>query len=683
MIKRFLVILSISIFGFVATRIWYVRTAKDFGEPERESIAYLKADQNVVEQKLVDRLVWKDIRKGQPLYHGDTVRTASKSEGEVAFLKSGVEIFLHENTIIIIEELFGESSLNLLSGSLFAHSVTGAGAPKIRAGEAHFSLKEGSALNVAAHDDKIHAAVAKGNVSIKTKTEDIHLEEGATGKLSKEGFDQRAFIKILHPRPNALLEKGSPIAFAWEGIKEGVEVALRMGSSLKTLNRVASVKDTMPSGTMTFPAPEGSFYWQLVALEQGKEIRESMLFRGEGVALSAPELFYPSDNAVFDSFETKPRLHLSWKVPHRTQKVKLEIAEDAAFKTPFLTQEWDHRSEFNVLFDQNKPYFWRVTAVWEAPFIPKTSSVSRFSFRHLKNLPTPQALLPDNDRIFVFQRLDPKGLAFEWTPVREADRYRFKVKFDGEKEQVIETNKTVFRFKDPNAKGGTWSVQAFDEFNVSTWSEQRRFSVIHAADVEWLKPKQKQVEYFTPKPQLDLAWTPTQGVALWVLHYKSEEGDISQSGKRTLSQAETPLVLEEGLWRFAVEGFDEQGTMIALSKPLLVKLEPSALIPPPQLDEQTRVLQAKRDGTYFLRWNSVTRAAGYEIEMVHTDLGKRKVSTQKTSHQLESLMPGRYSLNLRSKNVNGVLGPVSEEYAIDVPDVSDIQAPEIERIVIK
>lgn len=684
MLKRFFVILTLSILGLTVTRLWYVLTKKDYGEPEREAIAFLKEDHNLVEQKFADRLIWKDIRSGQPLYHGDYVRTAQKSEGEVVFLRSGAGVFLHENTIIIIEEMLGEASLSLLSGSLFAQSTSVAGTPKIKAGESHFTLTEKSALRVSVDEQNVHAHISKGKVSMKTKEEEhVVLDEGASGRVTKSGLDENALIKIISPGPNDVFEKGSSVDFSWEVVKEGIDVVLRMGAHKQGLKRVAVGKDKTPLGSINAQVPGGVFYWQLAAMEDGKEIRESLVFRGHGVKLSAPELFHPLNKAVVETFDPRPTMKLSWKLPQRTRQVKLEIAEDADFKKPYIAEVWEERTDATIVFDQNKSYFWRVTAEWEGPFAPKTSSVRQLSFVELKHLRAPKPLLPENDETFVLQQVEPRGLAFEWIPVSEVSRYRLKVQPVGEKEQVIETRHSVFRLKDIKAMKGVWSVQAFDDVNVSPWSEERRFAVIRARDVAWLEPKERKLEYVSPKPSVNLAWSAIPGVAQWRLTCELTDGLVPLSIRKELAESELRLELEEGLWDFKVEGFDEKGLLVAFSQPWKLKLEPSPVIPPPKLEVQTRFLQASRNGTYFLNWNAVTRAFGYELDLLHKDLGRKKITTPETAYRLTNLMPGKYALKIRSRNLKGVPGRFSEEYSINVPSVSDIKAPEIERIVIK
>ena len=191
--------------------------------------------------------------------------------------------------------------------------------------------------------------------------------------------------------------------------------------------------------------------------------------------------------------------------------------------------------------------------------------------------------------------------------------------------------------------------------------------------VSWIKPtdKDKDVIYQTPKPSVQLQWSPTPNVVSWELRYKKivkeEKGQLSFT--KPNANIELPT---DGTWQFEVVGSDANGKFVAGSKQLTVNLVESSLLAAPYLigwssgKPVRESVTADHNGSVHLKWNPVCLAQSYDLNLVCNSNGadEKNFSSTATEYKVKGLTCSRYRIKLRARDTKDQPGPYSREYEI-------------------
>ncbi len=657
--RKLLLVITLSCVTLGLTQMWYLKTQqrnlnKDIA---RTAVAYLREKQNDVEQKLSDRLIWNTLSRGQALFQGDNVRTATKSSGEVVFVKSGAVVTLDEETNIIIDELQGQPTLNLIKGSLFAKTTAGSvGAPTIIAGNKKFSIndtKSKTGLMLAANKNEVNGCVVDGAIKLNSDKEQQQLKSG--------DCSSKSLVEVISPRQNLVIsrtDRSSAAIFSWKGLKETVTMKLKIGSSRNSLEQVALTADQLPTGSLAVNVPEGVFYWQLLAMEGDKEIAKSLVFQAEGVTLSAPNLRTPNDGEKFTTEADKVSTILSWTPSKLSQTHKVQIADNSSFQNILVDRDTSD-NELTIEVPRDKEYFWRVIRSWsDKSLAPVSSATRKFSIVSVVKLAVPTLISP-KDTEQVTAKSDGQGIRLSWNSVAGAEVYQVKIEYASQGRKNYEAKENYFQLKEFSPGELSWTVKAISSVTESKWAVPYKFTAVRP-QISWLSPKEREFETLDAKPKVDLEWTPSDGVTQWILSWKYEEGkNFQKSAKYTETKATIELPTD-GKWSFALSGMDDKGNMLVKADQLLLSIKTLRLETPALLDVVDHQIIAKEKAKIELRWKPVKDAKVYQLVLTSKMTGKVTHKEQEeTIYELEDLEPGDYELKFLAKN-DKIKGEFSE-----------------------
>lgn len=681
--RKLLIVIVMSCVTLGLTQMWYLKTQQKSSEKDnaRVAVAYLREKQNDVEQKLSDRLIWNILSRGQALYQGDNVRTASKSSGEVVFVKSGAVVSLDEETNIVIDELQGQPTLNLIKGSLFAKTTAGAvGAPTIISGNKKFSIsdtksKTGLMLAATGKKNEVSGCVIDGSIKLNSDQEQKQLKSG--------DCNSKSLVEIISPRQNTVIsrtDRSSSAIFSWKGLKDNAIMKFKIGPSRNSLQQVAATADQLPTGSLAINVPEGVFYWQLVAFDGDKEIAKSLVFQAEGVTLSAPSLRTPNDGEKFTTEAEKVSMTLSWTPSKLSQNQKVQIADDANFQNVILVKDTVD-SELAVELPKDKEYYWRVVRSWSDKTLPPVSSaVRKFSIASVVKLAVPTLIAPKNGEQ-ITAKSDGQGIRLSWDPVQGAEVFQIKVESTGLGRKNYESKENFFQLKEFSPGELTWTVKAISSATESKWAEPHKF-IATRPQISWLEPKERDIESLDPKPKVKLEWTPSDGVSQWTVSWRYEDGKNFQKSEKysdTKASVELPT---DGKWSFSVTGADNRGNVLVKADPLVISIKTLRLDTPSLLDVVDHQIIAKEKVKLVLRWKATKDAKVYETLLTSKMTGKTtRKEQEETSYEIEDLEPGDYEFKFQAKN-DRTKSEFSEIYSIKIKPV-ELSAPKIKKIIIK
>jgi hypothetical protein len=148
----------------------------------------------VVQRRFEDRMLWDRLQKTAPVYSGDFVRTAERSEAAIVLMNGDTVTELGENTIIHISAVKGteESRIELFGGNV---SLTaGSGGTVLAWGKDSLVLAAGSAVSAASGGGDFAFRVNEGNVvftgsegTVKSFRAGESFAPAGTGLLSETG----------------------------------------------------------------------------------------------------------------------------------------------------------------------------------------------------------------------------------------------------------------------------------------------------------------------------------------------------------------------------------------------------------------------------------------------------------------------------------------------------------------
>jgi len=676
---RFYVVLSISIWGLILTQYWYVHSEIQFEGGGRQPVAYVFEKRNDVQRKFVDHLIWKPTTKGQPIFHGDTIRTSGDSQVDVVFTKSGASIFLNEDSQVVIDLRKGETTLNLLSGSLLAKGDIEA--PTVVAGGNRIELaKKQTELVVSVNKDKeLSGCVFSGAMSLQAGA-DANKQTYLSGNCSEKNV-----ISTLEPRPNSVIGRLNAkglTRFEFVGPATSYDADLYIGKKKAAMEKVASVVGQSSKGSIQTVVPEGVFFWQIAAKVSGKESARSLQLQSEMITIAPPELITPREGLALLSDKDILPVTFTWTAPKFAKQFRVEVAKDLKFSGGSIFDKLTEFSEISAPLPKNQVYYWRVIAYWKDDSLPPLSSVGRkFSIAPSTKLQAPKLIGPKDGESFALQTLK-SGLTLSWTPVPDASAYSIQISGAGDKLLRFESNTSSYKWDRPLAGDLRWTVNAINAYDVSSLSNPGHLTVLSYFPVKWIKPDYTEEQSDTEKPTVRTQWTPVAGVTQWNLVYENLDSNVKGSTKFTKTTADLDLP-SVGRWRLQIWGYDANGVLLAGSEKYSLNLTLAPFLQAPILEGvKGYSVSGKEDGTLDLRWNLIRGGKSYLLALKKGAGKENIVETEKLEYRYSKLPEGNYALRLMTKNSRGLAGPAGKTYKVVIPKDIGTPPPAIKSIVV-
>lgn len=466
---RLIIVLLISLLTALLTQYWYDQTAFKDSKGAGSALAFVQQRTNIVEQKLVDRLIWKKTQEGELLFRGDTIRTSRNSNVEIVFPDSKTSFLLNEESQVVIDILNGELSLNLLRGSVIAKGP--AFGPKLITKQQVIKLTGDKSELLVEVDSKnrTKGCVYKGAM----KLED---QRNKDSKIVEEGnCNETAILPILSPRANEVLgaDKGrNLVEFEFIYPNTPFEAALYLGDSKDRMQKVETIQSNVSKAKIITRPPAGPFYWQIIARSKRTKA-ESLLQKSIFIDLERPGLVSPQDKHQFVTRKSEFAVPLRWSSPKGVRGFKLQVSKNPRFKPVFYEKEV-RKSFHKVRLPRGEKYYWRVLAFWNEKVKSLASDSRAFSVLRTKNLPTPRIIRPSSLSTVPLVR---NGNLFEWRPVEDAQAYSLRLFEKNGGVKIYHTESPSARIK-LSLGSYKWNVRAINADVLSKASQTAEFRTI-------------------------------------------------------------------------------------------------------------------------------------------------------------------------------------------------------------
>jgi FecR protein len=682
-IKRLSISLVISILSALGVHYWYRSTSTfiiDYGN--RQPVAQIIEVINDVQKKPLKRLVWRGLSANESIYSGEMIRTTEASQTRIIFPKTGTEINLEPDSMVMIGEDDSGLTLEFMKGFLF---VKGGKDDK---------------LNLKSGNNKI--AVDGSELSLgKEETGGVQLQV-FKGEPKVEGSDfQRVkdTFKVISPKPNSVVhvlpDGKDSIRFEWQKLEHNHKLILEVGKGRNQMMAVDYQSAEVANQAMALLAP-GDYYWRLIAkpTDEKAEPMVSSVYRLRVLPKRPPVALNPTPESVINApAESKEFLvPFRWANPGHLTDVVIQLAESADLRANLKTLTSGEVDFIEEKLASNKTYYWRLTGYIPETREPVSGPVLKFKIQTPTEYNPPKILSPQANANLPYTEVTQKGVVFRWQTASGADAYQIQLKTIKNQKSITLPEKpsplTQMNLKDLAPGDYEWTVLSYD-VNLKTLkpSAPYKFKVADINRIEWLNDDIENVQfYYGEQPELFANWKPgPKDTKDYRLIWRSAEADSPQQTLNSSSTSTKTTLPKDGRYLASVEAINEQGLVVAKSseKAFLIKVAP-LLDAPALASELPDPLQAGRNGRMEISWSNVDGATQYIVEIKNPKgevVREEKINSNKTT--FSKLLPGDYSVSVRGVDKAGRRGVASTERPLVVPAVSDVSAPQMKQIKVE
>ena len=548
-------------------------------------IAQVSSVMNDVQKNQSSQLMWLKVNTGDQLYDGDSIQTSDRGEVRVQF-DDGRYIDLEPDSLIKLEQLQGEISLNLVEGSLFVKGSstenTGSSPGLVlssASGKVDLS-KSSASLTKDKNQNDVNVQVLEGKANLQGKDGKIkEIGTGQSGKIGSNGIYGETYeLKILSPIPQKTFfvdsELFRPVVFKWSGYPAEWKVKLHVGSTRKDLKEDSTA---ISSGRHSFSTKlnVGTHFWKLVAHDPktNKVLAKSPVFKTEVQTRYAPIVVFPSSDAVLPMPTLPMDVTFKWQRADKNSRVVLEIAKDQNFTQKITTKTFNSEESFILPNLDPGAYFWRMSSYYEGDERPLVGKIQKFILEKIGQTQPKNPVLvvwglrPEQDTQYF---VDKPFLELSWQPQnRKEDVSHWKVKLLEEGSNPVASSQFNVKspnFKTPLAKPGryTASIEAFDkDDNVIGRSEKRTIAIapLPLLGTPKLVPNNGTTILASPDGAASIRWEPVKGAKEYILTVQNLTENKSKEFKVQKNQATfKPQTLSPKIqYQVKVEAVDEHG----------------------------------------------------------------------------------------------------------------------------
>lgn len=632
---------------FLRPKEWTSNSGKD-----RQVIARILELRNDVNRQEDGRLLWSPIRKGDEIFLGDKIKTASLSSAVIEFVESSSKLEIEENSMIVMSQGGKKLELNMLEGRVFIQQ-DGSGSENLDL------LSAGKKLDL------------KGNAAISVSKDGV-------GQV--ESFSQQNIFTDLKPNYSEdVLSAKNDLILNWKSLSRDEQVEVLVGESPLLLKKVEGVTASFADGKLTVPMKPGVNYWQLVSKSGENEVK-SPLMKLNLVRPLPPTPIYPADKEFVKA--TERPFDFKWMKGNSGDKVVLEVSKNPNFSQIILSKEITDQTFFtpDALLTQGE-YFWRVKSrLNNTSWIE--SKANAFTVHVGSSLLSPTPLFPQDNAVYYVGKNPTNFVKFEWRKQENVRGYELRIQGENfnRNTQLAESTANV----NLNRIGKyTWEVLSEDkDGKKSILPVQRKFEVREVGSIQW-NMAQKNFLYLENLPIVILRWEKNgPGISLLKI---SSTPDFKSAETYQVQGRDFPYrVLKDGIYFSKVALLDESGETAAESDILEFKVQEAPLPPAPLLFGNAKKLKASPEGNLRSKVEN-GKPSWLTIASIVDGTG-RVVDERRFSDEnliFSGLMPGKYFLQTKFQDEYRRIGEASERVEIEVPEKSMIAAPKLKGIKVR
>ena len=456
-----------------------------------QQIATITFKYHTAQRRFLDRVLWDRLRQNSPLYNGDTVRVAEKSEATVHFT-DGSAVDLSENTL---------AQFTVREETGLVAKVDGGGL-RVQASDKGMSVSSGgqsitvrgSSLVDIVSGKKIKISVEKGSASLETESGTENIDEGTVVAVSSEGQIEKPAFSVISPAASTRI-----LDFGAEPVPVQFKCSYTGKDAVVGLLEISDTKDFLKPEHYEFPNLDsikagikpGVWYWRVsvIPAKGGDKNAETLSAAGRVSVLYAPkpELIAPISGYSTRYRKRQPALRFIWTENDYASSYQLEIADNREMKTPAILQRTQSASSIVSELGEGT-WYWRVTPFYAINDVGLAEPTEISSFRIIKSgeLIRPELMMPLPETVANTAKKSAdgaQGVALSWRNDPEALSYTLKVAKDGNMAAPVITLKTSsnYYFID-NSRNQLekncwyqWQVSVTDFEGNTAESETRRF----------------------------------------------------------------------------------------------------------------------------------------------------------------------------------------------------------------
>lgn len=382
-------------------------------------VATITFKYRTAQRRTVDRVLWDRLRQESPIYNGDTIRTAERSEATLHF-DDGSSVDLTENTMIQVFVLEGgDAQVSLEDGTVLVSNTAGSRSMNLSSGGNTLSLAPGSSVAARGGEASLSLRVLDGTVADSAGTQ---LESGMNAQVSGSEITASTRALVTSPALNSRFlqhERGPyPVPFRFSpdaGIGEAGPVTLVFSSSRTFESDALSVAVSSSAG-IEVPLEPGPWYWQLRnetgTLEEGQfQVCDAL----------DPMVIAPAENYEYRFRSRYPAIRFIWTENDYTSFWRLNVADNPGMNNPVVEQRCSRPSSIVSSLGEGV-WYWQVT-----PWYPVNNTgyvgptpVSRFTVLRKEALSVPELLVPRRDEI-VSTGGNNHTILFSWKSSADAE----------------------------------------------------------------------------------------------------------------------------------------------------------------------------------------------------------------------------------------------------------------------
>jgi hypothetical protein len=335
-------------------------------------------------RRFQDRIIWDRLRKESPVYNGDFIRTAERSEAAIHF-SGGELVSLSENTLIRIFVEGGTPRINFSQGNINVDTGENGGLV-VSSGEKRVNVPSGAAFSLDTEmtegEESFRVQVMEGNVSIITPEETVEAAAGTAFTLGPEGipvgesgFAAKPSVSLASARFLAPVNTPIPVEFTLAAgvFSEGgtpapsapggkVRIEIAGDRNFTRSLRVLEETPGTDSASVTAELPAGSWWWRVYpAGEEGGRAKEKGQFTVTWTP--PPQPVSPAPASAYYYQTNLPELRFQWTSSEEVQHYILEAADNPDMANPVLQEEVRSGSLVYSRLGEGQ-WYWRVTPVF-------------------------------------------------------------------------------------------------------------------------------------------------------------------------------------------------------------------------------------------------------------------------------------------------------------------------------
>ena len=646
---KLVLISSVLLVSMLSTGLYWHLTKKVLRGSDTESIGKLSFKRFQVLRKYEERVVWEDIEKDEAVYPLDSILTKESSDAKLT-LNNGVEFELSPNSMIIVESYEDSAALKIKSGRVKSSGVKGEKAYLMTDKGEAFDVGEADASIAVSENGDTELSVKKGSVRFIDKSgKEERVKKGE--KLTTDKNRKKSIVKIeiilKSPEDSHVVltsESQTNVEFKWktpDGYSDG-ELVIADNPSFKKRKNIFVGEGR----SRILPLESGSWYWKVIG-EKGKKkfISETRML--QVIRIQKPVLNVPSQNAIIDFHDKRPRILFSWKVSKKCDSSRLIVSDKPNLSGDFKEKFVVDASSYSVALPGAGTYYWSVRC--KLPNGLKASQnvnypVQSFQLKKQKNAPAPK-IITKKGEIFHEVSIKRKQALLQWKNVSGAGHYRVTIYSDARKKNSVDssvTESTSFPVsKKLRAGKYYWSVVAvFSKYASSEPSKPRLFEVRLIDSLELKRPSNSFIfESANADKPLNFSWFDLgEGFNYEFTLSASpqlKQPIITRRIEKSNFKLEKKIPYGKYYWR--VKAFYQGSDKPKVKSDVRTVFYMRKALPSPEnlSPAQGAIVEAMEDGSIRFSWSEVSSADRYTISIYSLRNNKRVLlitkSVKKTS----------------------------------------------------